>query len=814
MLEGQDQWSVSQAFNELYAGHVTRWFEQHGASAAELRESASGHRGRVERRDRTMTDPFARFGAFIYRNRWRVLLAWLVVLVVCGAFAPKASDVLRAGGIEAPGSDSAVGSVILADEFKVSALNNAAVVFRSDSLTVDDPAFRAEVDRAAKRVAAADGVTGVVTYFGTRLETLVSKDRRTTIMFASLKGDEGEAQTHVKGVRKALDDVKLEHYVTGSAAVNHDFQKISEEDLRRAEVLTFALVLILLLVTFRTIVSATMPLILGAVAVVTATAAIYAIGSQTDTSIFALNVASMIGLGLAIDFSLIVVSRFREELATSGDARVASVITMATAGRSIVYSGTIVFLGMLVLTVLVDQTVIRSISLGVMVVAATALIAGVTLLPAVLGVLAHRVERLRVIPKGKPKPESEGFWYRFSHAIMRRPWAWLAVSGAIILVLAWPARGLKMFGATPKGLPSRAESVKGSDILNAEFGENLLSPIQIVLKTPEEGGVFAPKFLTGLDKLTNTLAADPRATQVTSLATYMAAEPRDGRWENLRANHDFAPAPDLEHLRPGEVTPGVFLQSFIDVWVDEVPHSPAYFGFGLFRFHRHQPAAPGDTDGAGVPGQPRRAEGQGGRRSHPLAQGRLRSARQGRDRRRRIGDHARARRSARRATQTAVTLRVDGAPVEMIAAVAFHVRPGVQSQDSWLEGPSSDPFKGIPREVIGGGLGMTFPKGETNIKLDLSRTRPGARFPRHLHPGPELIVTKSGTLTIFSSPEMVMTGADGRAKEGPYDTPIELDAGSKAVVQGFGIHRAKNAGKRDAEVGRYGCSTRAGPPSS
>ena len=748
-----------------------------------------------------MTDPFARFGAFIYRNRWRVLLAWLVVLVVCGAFAPKASDVLRAGGIEAPGSDSAVGSVILADEFKVSALNNAAVVFRSDSLTVDDPAFRAEVDRAAKRVAAADGVTGVVTYFGTRLETLVSKDRRTTIMFASLKGDEGEAQTHVKGVRKALDDVKLEHYVTGSAAVNHDFQKISEEDLRRAEVLTFALVLILLLVTFRTIVSATMPLILGAVAVVTATAAIYAIGSQTDTSIFALNVASMIGLGLAIDFSLIVVSRFREELATSGDARVASVITMATAGRSIVYSGTIVFLGMLVLTVLVDQTVIRSISLGVMVVAATALIAGVTLLPAVLGVLAHRVERLRVIPKGKPKPESEGFWYRFSHAIMRRPWAWLAVSGAIILVLAWPARGLKMFGATPKGLPSRAESVKGSDILNAEFGENLLSPIQIVLKTPEEGGVFTPKFLTGLDKLTNTLAADPRATQVTSLATYMAAEPRDGRWENLRANHDFAPAPDLEHLRPGEVTPGVFLQSFIDVWVDEVPHSPAYFGFGLFRFptgtNRQLQVTPtvqvyrvnrGELKvrAGGEVTLWRKADfGQRDKGETVVAESETTLA---------PGDQLVV------PPQTAVTLRVDGAPVEMIAAVAFHVRPGVQSQDSWLEGPSSDPFKGIPREVIGGGLGMTFPKGETNIKLDLSRTRPGARFPRHLHPGPELIVTKSGTLTIFSSPEMVMTGADGRAKEGPYDTPIELDAGSKAVVQGFGIHRAKNAGKRDAEV--------------
>ena len=113
----------------------------------------------------------------------------------------------------------------------------------------------------------------------------------------------------------------------------------SEEDLKRSEVLTAGLVLFLLLLTFRTVVSALVPLVLGAAAVVTATAVLYLIGTQADTSIFALNIASMIGLGLAIDFSLIVVNRFREELATHQDPRLATAITMATAGRSIVYSG-------------------------------------------------------------------------------------------------------------------------------------------------------------------------------------------------------------------------------------------------------------------------------------------------------------------------------------------------------------------------------------------------------------------------------------------------------------------------------------------
>ena len=282
----------------------------------------------------------------------------------------------------------------------------------------------------------------------------------------------------------------------------------------------------------------------------------------------------------------------------------------------------------------------------------------------------------------------------------------------------------------------------------------------------------------------------------------MAAEPRDGRWQNLTPDHDFLPAPNLSNLKPGEVTPGVFLKSFIDVWVDGVPHSPAYFGFGRFRF---------------ATGTNRQLQVTPALQVYRVNRGRLRVRAGGAVtlwRRADFGQRNKGKAiTAESETtlvtgdqlvvppQTAVTLRVDGAPVEMIAAVAFHVRPGVQPQSSWLESqPTSDPFAGIQREVIGGGLGMTFPNGETNIKLDLSRTKPGARFPRHLHPGPELIVTESGTLTIFASPEMVMTGSDGRVKEGRYDTPIALGPGGKAVVQGFGIHRAQNFGKRDAEV--------------
>ena len=749
-----------------------------------------------------MNDPFARLGRFVYRRRWWVLGAWLVALAICAPLAGKANGVLKAGGIEVPGSGSKTAATILSSKFNVSALNNAAIVFHSDSLKVGNAEFKSQVKAAAARVRKVNGVTNVVTYYKTLLPTLVSKDRHTTVVFASLKGDEGTTQTYIKGVRDTLTGVTLQHYVTGEAAVNHDFSVTSDKDLRRSEVITFTLVLLLLLLTFRTVVSAFLPLVLAGAAVVSGTALIYAIGRTTSTSVFALNVASMIGLGLAVDFSLIVVSRFREELARRGDTESALAATMATAGRSILYSGVTVMLGMLILSVLVDLMVIRSISIGVLVVAATALLAGLTLLPAVLGLLGPRVEQWRVLPKRPPKPETEGFWYRWSHTIMRRPWLWLCASIAVIVVLALPATGLKMLGSTPTLLPQSTESVQGLNFINKQFGQNELSPIQIVLSTPK-GKVFTPKFLTGLDKLSNTLAADRRANGVTSLATYMAAEPRfDGRYKNLKAVHDFWPAPNFEGLPKNEPTPGVFLTNYISVWT-KVPYSPAYFGWAVFTFKPgtstelkvaqtlqvYRVTSGALTVDAGKATTLWRKADFGKRhKSQTIAAGSPVTLQH--------GDQLVV------PTLTPVKLSVSGsAPAQMIGAVIFHVRPGISTQTSWVDSSrTTDPFEGIARDSRGGGLGYTFPTKEAHIILDLSDTKPGARFPRHMHPGPELITDTAGTLTIFSSPEMVITRPNTPNEEGPYDTPTPLPPGSFAVVQGYGIHRAMNRSTKDAQV--------------
>ncbi len=472
-----------------------------------------------------MTDPFARLGAFMVRWRWVVLAVWLVLLVVVGGFlAPKAPKAVKGGGFIDPDSESAKAAAILDGQFNASTFTSAVVVFHSSSATVDDPGFKGQVTRAADSLSNVRGVRSVQTFYANANPLLVSADRHTTFALVPLEGNEGDIQELVPDLRASVKDISLEHYVTGTPAVNSDLQTTSEKDLQRSEVFTVPIVLILLLLVFRTVVAALLPLLIGVCSIILALGSMYLVSTQTEVSVFALNVTTMIGLGLGIDFSLVMANRFREEVAHGRNVSDAVAITMATAGRSITYSALTVLLAMFVLTLLFNLLVVRSISMGVMLVAFTALLAGMTLLPALLGILGHRLEWLRVVPRGKSRQPGEvGAWYRLSHAIMRRPWLWLTVSLGVLVILALPVRELTLYGATPDIMPADVESTHGVKVMNDAFGQSRLTPIQVVLTAPAQNGVWRPEFLSALKRVSDTAAADPRNDQVFSLATFASS---------------------------------------------------------------------------------------------------------------------------------------------------------------------------------------------------------------------------------------------------------------------------------------------------
>lgn len=740
------------------------------------------------------------------RFRWIVLAIWVVVLgVAAGLLAPQASSVTKGGGFIVPGSDSFEAAAILEDEIGVSARNSVVVVFHSESLTVDDSQYGNDVVEATERLLAAEHVESVLTYFNTLDERFVVPDRGTTFAIVRMNATEDEISESVPDLRDHLEGLTIEHYITGLPALNYDAFIVSEDDLRRSEVFTIPIVIVLLLIVFRTIIAAAIPLLLGGASVVLAMSAIYFIGSVIDTSIFALNVASMIGLGLGIDFSLIVVSRFREERRRGLDPRTAIAVTMATAGRSITYSAITVVLSMMVLTlVLQDLMLVRSISLGVMLVAFTALLAGMTLLPAVLAILGHRIEWLRVIPGsvGRATSGEQGTWYRFSHAIMRRPLPYLTVAMIFLLVLASPVRDLGVIGASPTSIPADVESVIGAELLRAEFQDERLNPIQVVLQAPEEGQLWTPEFLTALDDVTATVGADPRVTSVDSLATYMEAVPRDGRWQNLTPE-ELDPAPPI--AAPGEPPQieGATIEPLVNLIFEANPLIPAtaptYIGLGEFTLEAGQNSELIATESLNVvsvvegalqisvqqPARIIRAENLANPGAvEPVAPGEQITVNP--------GDQLILHPGA--AGEIAAS-----AETRFLALALFVIRPGIEPQTDWIEGqPPHDAFSGLPRRIIGGAVASQIAEGPTSINIDRVHAEPGAYFQHHLHPGPELFLIEAGTMTIYASPEMTMTGSDGSIVEGPFDTPLELGPGGRALVQSQGIHRARNLGNEPA----------------
>jgi RND superfamily putative drug exporter len=252
--------------------------------------------------------------------------------------------------------------------------------------------------------------------------------------------------------------------------------------------------------------------------------ALWIVAQFTDVSIFALNTASMIGLGLAIDFSLIIVSRFREEL-EHRSVEQALDVTLQTAGRSITFSGVTLALTMSVLT-LFPIMVIRSIALAIVVVAVTAILTGLFLMPVMLALLGPKVNSVRVrIPFWKGS--REGKWYRWAMTVMRRPWASLAAGLLILGLLALPALWLERSGVTVDALPESTESRQAFELVQRQFGDGEPTPIFIVVETAADGGIWQPEILEGVYDLHERLEADPRVARVQSLASLIPNPSRE-----------------------------------------------------------------------------------------------------------------------------------------------------------------------------------------------------------------------------------------------------------------------------------------------
>ena len=443
------------------------------------------------------------------------MFAWLAVLIVAIPLAAQTSGALRAGGFIRQDLESARAKQLLHDEIGVPEAA-VAVVLYSETLRAGDPAFEVAALRAIAGVAGVPHVRGIVSH--ALATTQVSADGHTAydLIYLDLPAD--DSPLALPGIRAALTEpAGLQVGLAGGAAFYGDVQAVSESDLRRSEIISLPLAALALLLVFGSLVAAALPLAVGGAAVVSTLAVIYLVASLTPMSIFVLNLATLLGLGLGVDYSLLMTSRFREELAGrergSGSVTDAVGATMATAGRAVFFSGLTVLLGLLGL-VLFEFMILRSVGIAGAVVVGFAVLAALTLLPALLAIVGYRIDALRVRPIGSAT-SADGPWARLANRVMDRPVRVLVPTLGLLVILGTPFLHVRFNAPDASILPPTVPSRLAFDQLTRAFGPGPFAPIVLAVRTV--GPAKDPANLARVFAYTRAIAADPRVARVDSL---------------------------------------------------------------------------------------------------------------------------------------------------------------------------------------------------------------------------------------------------------------------------------------------------------
>ena len=410
-----------------------------------------------------------RLSGFVRRRRRLVLVLWGLLLLASLPFASRQTENLTGGGFEVPGTGSvAVEEQI--DRFEGGSSESLAVV-----LDGDDPA--AAIGRVRDAVDAVDGVD---------LPADVPLTGSPLVVPLVFEGGRDEALDAAKELRDELEVGErvdgVQAYVVGQSALWAGMQVLQQEDLAKAEAAGFPLILIVLLVVFGSVLAALLPVGLGVAAVLVTGAAVYFLALATTMSVFVTNVASMLGIGVAVDYSLFLLSRYREEVHGGSDRARALDVAMRTSGATVVFSGVTVLISMAGLFLL-NSTVMRSLAIGAMVVVAIAVLGAVTLLPALIALFGRRADergRIMSVTGALVRRGKGDFWARWTARVMRRPWLSAALAAAILLVLAIPALSLDYGNGALRMFPPDHEVRRGAELAGQVTGPGAASPVLIV----------------------------------------------------------------------------------------------------------------------------------------------------------------------------------------------------------------------------------------------------------------------------------------------------------------------------------------------
>ena len=457
---------------------------------------------------------FDGWGRLVYRRRRLVLVIALIVVAFAAAWGTGVFGKLQSsGGFTPPNSQSQQSSNLATAAFGRDS-GDVVVLYSSPTMSVRSPAFRAAVTHTLAGLPASR-VESTATYWSTGSPQFVSAGGRATYAVLELAGaSDGARQTSYNAIKSRLDAPGLRTEVGGLVPTNEAINKQVNSDIGRAEAFSLPVLLIVMLIIFGSLAAASLPLAIGGVAILGSFTALRLLTLATTVSIYSVNITTILGLGLGIDYGLFMVSRFREELHRQETVQDAVARTVATAGRTVAASGITVAMALASL-MLFPEDFLRSMGYGGVATVLVDMLAALTVMPALLAVFGRNVNafRIRRAVRRAPTAEGSGTWYRIASSVMRRPVLYAVPIVVVLLALGSPFLRVTWGGADATDLPASSQPRLVTETLNRDFPGNPTSPIESVVQFagPVAGSPARTRALAGyvgrLDRVPGVIAA-------------------------------------------------------------------------------------------------------------------------------------------------------------------------------------------------------------------------------------------------------------------------------------------------------------------
>ena len=468
---------------------------------------------------------FARWGRFVYRFRWATLV-FSGVLLALSLVSLMQGGTLQSGGPLTSNLESFQAYRLITNELGGGTTKTVTstfdLIFKSDTMSVSDPAYKDAVTAALDPIQNDSRVVSIKSPYNVgspaTAQSLTSKDAHEALILVEINSTGQQAWKDYSALRKQVNAPSLTVWGTGFVPINQAFNTTLESDLQRAEYVSLPITLILLILIFATVVAAGLPLGVGVLTIVGGLGATFFLNRFTDVSQYALNIVTLIGLGVSIDYSLFIVNRFRDELAKGANRQDAISTAMATAGRAITFSGLTAAVGISAM-LFYQGTFMASMGAAGAIVIAVAVLYGLTFLPALLSIIGPGVNRLylgSLIRRRYSVDSADGFWTGLANWVMKRPVVVLVPTVAFLVVASTPFFALRMANGDVDMLPPHLESRQGFDRLKADFPGQDQTSFSVVVNYPDGSPLTSARIADQI-ALEKRIAAVPGVLRTSSI---------------------------------------------------------------------------------------------------------------------------------------------------------------------------------------------------------------------------------------------------------------------------------------------------------